>query len=154
MIHLHLAYSWNRHLIVLESFACPCEPEGYVVWDRLLLVGSPMAEWSQVRGHTENGSPKPNEYTSERRRDPARRKPRGPMWSKAQTEGLSAGAWGRVCHGARPGTAQRSNVAPTHSPSCGSTTCRKTRWGPVRCHMSEELKIPEWFFAVKWNQSF
>ena len=48
--------SWNRHLIVVERFACPCEPEGCVVWSLVLLVGSLMAEWSQVRGQTKNGS--------------------------------------------------------------------------------------------------
>uniref|UniRef100_A0A8D2ZX27 Endonuclease/exonuclease/phosphatase domain-containing protein n=1 Tax=Scophthalmus maximus TaxID=52904 RepID=A0A8D2ZX27_SCOMX len=41
---------------------------------------------------------------------------------------------GRVCHGARPGTARKSFVAPTSSPSCGPTTHRKNRWCRVRCH--------------------
>ena len=30
-----------------ERSACACEPEGGVVWSRGLLVGSPMAEWSE-----------------------------------------------------------------------------------------------------------
>ncbi|XP_045911628.1 uncharacterized protein LOC123974779 [Micropterus dolomieu] len=41
---------------------------------------------------------------------------------------------GRVCHGARPGSARRSNVAPP-SPSFGPTIHRKIRRGRVRCHM-------------------
>ena len=53
--------SWNRHLIVAERFACPCDPESCVVWSLVLLVGSLMAEWSQVRGQTKNGSKNSNE---------------------------------------------------------------------------------------------
>ena len=58
---LSLTVTWNRHLIVVERFACPCEPESCVVWSLVLLVGSLMAEWSQVRGQTKNGSKNSNE---------------------------------------------------------------------------------------------
>ncbi|KAK5850024.1 hypothetical protein PBY51_014310 [Eleginops maclovinus] len=41
---------------------------------------------------------------------------------------------GRACHGARPGTARKSNVGnPSASPSRGPTTYGKQRWGRVRC---------------------
>ena len=91
MVHSDL--SWNRHLIVVERFACPCEPESCVVWSLVLLVGSLMAEWSQVRGQTKNGSKILNEQRKKRRCDPARRKPGAPVWSQAQTEGSMASAW-------------------------------------------------------------
>ena len=51
----------NHHLIVVERFVCLCEPEGCVVWSFVLLVGSPKAKWSQVRGQTKNGSKTPME---------------------------------------------------------------------------------------------
>ncbi|GAA6088094.1 uncharacterized protein LOC120491749, partial [Tachysurus ichikawai] len=38
---------------------------------------------------------------------------------------------GRVLpHGARPGSARKSDVGPI---SCGPTTCRRNRKGPVQC---------------------
>ena len=43
---LKLFLSGNRQLIVVERFVCPCEPEGWVVWSLVLLVGSPMAVFS------------------------------------------------------------------------------------------------------------
>uniref|UniRef100_A0A8C5CRJ5 Reverse transcriptase domain-containing protein n=1 Tax=Gadus morhua TaxID=8049 RepID=A0A8C5CRJ5_GADMO len=42
---------------------------------------------------------------------------------------------GRVCHGARSGTARTNYVAPPLSSSHGPTTCGTTRWGRVRSHM-------------------
>ena len=42
---------------------------------------------------------------------------------------------GRVCHGARPGSARINYVAPLPSASHGPTTYGKTRWGRVRSHL-------------------
>ena len=49
--------------IVVAWFVCPCESEGCDVWSLVLLVGSPMAEWSQMRDQTKNVSPRPYEET-------------------------------------------------------------------------------------------
>ena len=46
--------SGNHYLTVVEGFVCPYDPESYVVWSRVLLVGSPMTNWSLARGLTKN----------------------------------------------------------------------------------------------------
>ena len=51
---------------MVERITCPCEPMGCVVWSLGLLVGSPMAKWSQVRGQTKNGSQRLHERTGEK----------------------------------------------------------------------------------------
>ena len=50
IIKIHL--SGNHHPIVVERFACPNEPGSSVVRSHVLLVGSPKANWSRVRGQT------------------------------------------------------------------------------------------------------
>ena len=56
----------NHHLVAVERFACPNEPGRCVVWCLLvLLVGSPMANWSLGRGQTKNGSRRPMEDEDE-----------------------------------------------------------------------------------------
>ena len=50
----------NHHLIVVERFACPSEPGGYVVRSHVIPVGSPKANWSQVRGRTKYSSQRPH----------------------------------------------------------------------------------------------
>lgn len=93
---------------------CPYEPEGCVVWSLVLLVGFPMAEWSQARGQTKYGS------TKDAMEDRGRGKgtqPRGspgpPFGARPRRRARRRAPSGRVCHGARPGTARRSYVAPT-----------------------------------------
>lgn len=48
--------SSSHHLIVVERFGRPGEPESYVVWSFVLLVGSPFANWSREREQAKNGS--------------------------------------------------------------------------------------------------
>ena len=55
----------NHHLVAVERFACPNEPGRCVVWCLVLLVGSPMANWSLGRGQTKNGSRRPMEDEDE-----------------------------------------------------------------------------------------
>ena len=101
----------------------------------LLPVGSPKANWSQVRGQTKYGSKYPMENRGVRRET----LPRG---SLGPTSGARPGRRAReqapggwVCHGARPGTARKSNVALLPPPSRGPTIRRRNRWGRVRCYM-------------------
>ena len=58
----------NHHLIAVERFACPDEPGSCVVRCLVLLVGSPMANWSLGRGQTKNGSRRPMEDNEEKMR--------------------------------------------------------------------------------------
>lgn len=46
----------NCHLIAVEEFKCPCDPETCVVEDKKLLVGSPEAKRSGGRSQTESDS--------------------------------------------------------------------------------------------------
>ena len=41
-----------------DRFECPYEPGHCVVLKCVLLVGTPIANWSQARGQTKNGSQK------------------------------------------------------------------------------------------------
>ncbi len=50
----------NHHLILVEEFKCPNDPS-YVTGGNLTLVGSPKANWSQVKGQTKSGSEDPYE---------------------------------------------------------------------------------------------
>ena len=51
----------DRHLIVVEGFACPNDPESYVVGGFVPLVGSPMANRSWGRDQTKSGPKTPME---------------------------------------------------------------------------------------------
>ena len=106
------------------------------VWSWLLLVEAPMANWSQVRGQTKNGS-------KDLMEDCGRRIVTLPGGSPGSTSGArprrrtrKRAPGGRACHGAWPGTARRSDMAIisiTTSPSRGLTTQGKNRWGRVHC---------------------
>ena len=45
----------DHYLNVVEGFECPSDPRSYVVGGNLPLVGSPMANRSEVRGQTKCG---------------------------------------------------------------------------------------------------
>ena len=51
--------SMNRHLIVVEGFACPRDPRSHGVWASLPLLGCPVTTWSWVKGQTKCGSRRP-----------------------------------------------------------------------------------------------
>ena len=55
-IYIYIYLSANHHLIMVERFACPSEPESYAVWSVVLLLGFPLANWCWKREQTKNGS--------------------------------------------------------------------------------------------------
>ncbi|XP_078129435.1 FERM domain-containing protein 6 isoform X2 [Sander vitreus] len=60
--------------------------------------------------------------------------PGPPSGARPRWRARQRASGGRVCHGARSGTARKSYVADI-PPSHGPTTCGRNRWGRVRCHM-------------------
>ena len=91
----------------------------------MLPVGSPKANWSQVRGQTKYDS----KYPMENRDVTRETLPRGSPGPGERAPG------GQVCHGARLDTAQKSNVALLPPLSSGAIICRRNRWGRVHCYM-------------------
>ena len=92
-VNMSTHMSGNHYLIVVERFVCPYEPGSCVVWSWLLLVGTPMANWSQARGQTKNGSKDPMEDRGRKKSDPTRRKPGVHFWGQTQKEDPQASAW-------------------------------------------------------------
>ena len=112
-------------------FVCPNEPGSSVVRSHVLPVGSPMANWSQVRGQTTYGSKYPMKNRSVRWET----LPRGSLRATFRASPRwRAGEWapgGRVCHGAWLGIARKTNMTLLPPQSRGPTIL-----GWVRCHMS------------------
>ena len=145
---------------MVEKFVSPYEPGSCFVWSWLLL-GTPMAKWSQARGQTKNGS-------KDLMEDCGRRTVTLPGGSPGSTSGArprrrtrkrAPGGW--ACHGARPGTARRSDMATiiTTSPSRGLTMHGKNRWGWVHCQTGGSESRRSWrtrprqqsLALVTWN---
>ena len=112
-----------------------------------------MTELSQVRGQTNNSSARPQgikKKEEERLGPPSGARPR--RRARRRAPGC------RVCHGARPGTARTSNVAPPHpTSSCGPTTCRKTCWGRGQGSrrtrpMRQKLTLGTWNVTSLWGK--
>ena len=105
------------------EFVCPYEPGSCIVWSHVLLVGTPMANWSQARGQTKNSSKGPQK---ERKR---------PSPEEARVPHLEPGPEGGptsvrlvVGHATEPGQAQPEEAMclppllyPVGSPSTGRT---------------------------------
>ncbi len=125
---------------MVERFACPCEPEGWVVQSLVLLVGSPKANWPQGRGQkvledlmielgrSEVILPRGNLGPS----FGARPRGRAQQWVP--------GGW--VCHRAWLDTVRRSYKATT--PSRRPITDGKNRWGLVHCQKSAGKDRGRW----------
>lgn len=87
--------SWNHHLIIGERFVpmcvCPYEPGSYVVWTFVLLVGSTMANWSQMRCQTKTVSRGPQEIMRKMHGNPSQMKI--PSGTRPGNRGQSVIAW-------------------------------------------------------------
>ena len=92
----------------------------------MILVRSPRANWSQ-RGQGPDSVWFRRPHVTSRRMGPT-------SGARPGRKDQQRAPGGLVCHGARPGSARMSNVAPPPS-SRGATTCRTHQWGRVRCHL-------------------
>ena len=102
----------------------------YVVWSLLLLVWTPIANWSQARGQTKNGSKDLVEECGRRTVTLPRGSPGSISGVTPRRRTCKRAPGGQACHGARPGTARRIDVATTItiSPSLELTTHGKNCW--------------------------
>ena len=101
----------------------------------MLPVGSPKANWSQVRGQTKYASKYPMRNRGVRRETLPGGSPGPTSRARPGRRARERAPGGRVCLGARPGTARNSNVTLLPPPSRGPTIRRRNCCGPVRCHM-------------------
>ncbi|KAJ7995721.1 hypothetical protein DPEC_G00247530 [Dallia pectoralis] len=127
--------SGNHHLNVVERFVCPYEPEGWVVWSFMLLVGFPKASGLRRGARQRMVHQDPMKDRGKRSETLPGGSPGPPSGARPRRRARKRASGGRVCQGARPGTARTRYVASLSSSSCGPTTHRNNRRGRVRCHM-------------------
>uniref|UniRef100_A0AAV2L504 Uncharacterized protein n=1 Tax=Knipowitschia caucasica TaxID=637954 RepID=A0AAV2L504_KNICA len=104
------------------------------------LVGSPMADRSQVTSQTKR-SPKPtmDSTTTRTVTSPGMAQPGPHPGARPGVGARKRASGGRaLAHGARPGSARRDDVG---SPSCGPTTCRGVRGGKVQRGLGSSRRL-------------
>uniref|UniRef100_A0AAV2J4J5 Endonuclease/exonuclease/phosphatase domain-containing protein n=1 Tax=Knipowitschia caucasica TaxID=637954 RepID=A0AAV2J4J5_KNICA len=118
------------HLNVVGEFEYSDDPGSYAVWGFMPLVGSPMADRSQVTSQTKSSPEDTMDSTNMTSvTSPGMAQPGPHPGARPGVGARMRAPGGRAsAHGARPGSARRDDVG---SPSCGPTTCRGVRGGAV-----------------------